>query len=84
MEYADGMAFQDCWFDSSVASDILEQRRVTALEQMAVAMIQLDKFTYNKGGQLIYCEDGKSTISGALLETDDPDLTSIYCELGPF
>lgn len=49
---------------------------VTALKQRAVIMIQLDKFTYTKGGQLVYCEDGKSTISGALLETD--------CELGPF
>jgi hypothetical protein len=58
-------------------------------------MIQLDKFTYGKGGQFICNEDSKSTTLGpmkcmdsaaelARLETDDPDLTPIFCELGPF
>jgi hypothetical protein len=95
MEHVDGIPLQDSWFDHRVSHDILEQRRVTTLRQVAAAMIQLDKFTYGKGGQVAYSKDGHSTTVGpmkcmdsaaelARLETDDTDLTPIFCELGPF
>jgi hypothetical protein len=95
IEHVDGIPLQGCWFDDSVASDIFEQHQVTALKQIAAAMIQLDKFTHSKGGQLIYSEDGKSTTLGpmkfmdsaaelARLEADDSGLTPMFCELGPF
>src|SRR5271168_2603220 len=95
MEYINGVALYDIWFDDNTSKDILEQRRVSILQELASYMVQLDKFTYKNGGQLSFNQEQELTNIGpmkfvdesamlARLKTDDPDETLIFCELGPF
>jgi hypothetical protein len=95
MEYINGVALYDTWFDNNTSKDILEQRRVSILEELASNMVQLDKFAYKNGGQLSFNQEQELTNIGpmkfvdesamlARVKTDDPDETLIFCELGPF
>jgi hypothetical protein len=95
MDYINGVALYDIWFDDNTSKDILEQRRVSILQELASNMVQLDKFAYKNGGQLSFNQEQELTNIGpmkfvdesamlARLKTDDPDETLIFCELGPF
>ena len=95
MEFIDGKAGQDCWFDSSVDETVLEQRRTQTLQDTAKAMLQLNKFTYSLGGAPLFNEHGEpigigpvrtDDIDAALkrLSIEDSDDSPIYREIGPF
>jgi len=95
MDYINGVALYDIWFDDNASKDILEQRRISILQELASNMVQLDKFAYKNGGQLSFNQEQELTNIGpmkfvdesamlARLKTDDPDETLIFRELGPF
>jgi Phosphotransferase enzyme family len=95
MDYINGLSLNKVWFDDTTSRDILEQRRVSVLQELASNMAQLDKFVYRNGGQLSFNQEQELTIinpikfvdDSAMLarrKTDDPDETLIFCELGPF
>ncbi|KAN0070667.1 serine/threonine protein kinase, partial [Elaphomyces granulatus] len=98
MEFMSGIPLYDCWFDKEASEELVEQRRARTLQDLAAAMIQLNKFTYTLGGEPTFDEDGNPTGIGPLravdvsamldrMETDDPDdpdESPIFCEVGPF
>jgi hypothetical protein len=95
MEFIDGKHLSDCWFDHAIPLDMLEQRRTKILQEVASAMIKLEKSVYGHSGQLVFNEHGRVISTGptkivdasaelARLDSDIDDLTSIFCEVGPF
>lgn len=95
MEFIDGKHLPDCWLDHAIPLDMLEQRRTKILQEVASTMIQLEKFVYEQSGQLVFNEHGQVISTGsakvvdasaelARLDSDDDDLTAIFCEMGPF
>jgi predicted Ser/Thr protein kinase len=95
MEFMAGIPVYDCWFDKEASEELVEQRRTRTLQDLAAAMVQLNKFTYTLGGEPTFDEDGNSTGIGPLravdmsamlerMESDDPDESPIFCEVGPF
>ncbi len=94
MRFIPGMSLYNCWFDKSIPKDIIQARRTRTLEEIAAAMVQLDKFSFDQGGSIVFDEQGHPASIGptrhvdnqAMLErlgTDDPDETAMYIELGP-
>jgi hypothetical protein len=95
MDYINGLSLYKVWFDDTTSRDILEQRRVSILQELASNMAQLDKFVCGKGGQLSFNQEQELITIGPIKfvdysamrarpKTDDPDETLIFCELGPF
>lgn len=58
MEKLDGRPLYHLWFDSEVPKARLEHFRIKALQSLAGAMVQLNKFTLNTGGSLVFNPDG--------------------------
>lgn len=58
MEKLDGKSLWHLWFNSDVPKAQLEHFRVKALQSVAAAMVQLNKFTLNIGGSLVFDSDG--------------------------
>ena len=67
MDYINGVALYDIWFDDNVSKDILEQRRVSILQELASNMVQLDKFAYKIGGQLSFNQEQELTSIGPMV-----------------
>lgn len=95
MEFIAGTSLSECWFDNAASKASLEQRRIRTLQDLARVMVQLNKFAYSEGGAPLFDENGKPSGVGPLKqidilamwnrpETDDPDGSVIYCEIGPF
>ena len=58
MERLDGRPLYHLWFDSQVPKARLGHFRVKVLQNLARAMAQLNKFTLNTGGSLVFDSDG--------------------------
>ena len=59
MEKLGGRPLSHLWFDSEVPKARLEHFRMKALQSLAGAMVQLNTFTLNTGGSLVFDSDGK-------------------------
>jgi hypothetical protein len=64
MEFIDGKHLSDCWFDHAIPLDMLEQRRTKILQEVASAMIKLEKSVYGHSGQLVFNEHGRVISTG--------------------
>lgn len=95
MEFMTGVPLYNYWFGEGASKELLEQRRTLTLQDLAAAMVQLNKFTYTLGGELTFGGDCNPTGIGPMraldmsailerMETDDPDESPIFCEVGPF
>ncbi|TVY14805.1 Altered inheritance of mitochondria protein 9 [Lachnellula arida] len=94
MEYIVAIPLHELWFDNQCPKDLLEARRARALEEIAVAMVQMGALTYGEGGSLVFAEGERDPTIGPMrrmdmqamldrLKTDDSDETAIYCEVEP-
>lgn len=94
MRFIPGMSLYNCWFDKSMPKDVIQARRTRTLEEIAVAMVQLDKFSFDQGGSIVFDEQGRPASIGPTrhvdnqamlerMERDDPDDAALYVELGP-
>ena len=59
MERIDGKPLWQGWFDDEIPKARLEHFRIKALQSLAEAMAQLNKFTLNRGGALEFDATGK-------------------------
>ncbi|CAF9914988.1 hypothetical protein IMSHALPRED_002301 [Imshaugia aleurites] len=59
MERIDGQPLYKGWFDDDIPKAYLEHFRVKALQSLAEAMVQLNKFTLNRGGALEFDSAGR-------------------------
>ena len=59
MERIDGKPLWQGWFDDEIPKARLEHFRIKALQSLAEAMAQLNKFTLNRGGALEFGATGK-------------------------
>ena len=70
MEFVDGKPLWRGWFDDDLTPDMLNLFRINALESLADAMVQLNVFSFDRGGSLIF--DDKGEVGGiAPLRTVD-------------
>ena len=60
MERIDGKPLYQGWFDDEIPKARLEHFRVNALQSLAEAMTQLNRFTLDRGGALEFDSTGKS------------------------
>ncbi|KAM0796934.1 kinase-like domain-containing protein, partial [Usnea florida] len=94
MERIDGMPLYKGWFNEERRSKAqLEKFRARALQTLAMAMAQLNRFMLNYGGSLVFDTEGKAIgVAGAKTpdanamwysndRTEDDD---VFCEKGPF
>ena len=60
MDYIQGTALSDLWFnqESTIPADSIEEFRENVLMDLATAMTQLNKFTFDKGGSPLFDENG--------------------------
>ncbi|KAL1960932.1 hypothetical protein VTO42DRAFT_5916 [Malbranchea cinnamomea] len=96
MEYVDGRSLYDVWFDQTAGPEVLERRRCRALEGVAQAVMQLNKFVFSRAGEILFDESGNpcdvgpqrmvdmSAMLDCLRENDDYDGSYIFCTVGPF
>lgn len=96
MEYIDGRPLYEVWYDQNVDPEVLEQRRCRALDDVARAMLQLNKYSFSRGGDLLFDASGKScdicptimmdvlTILNGTREDENFDDFNAYFTTGPF
>jgi hypothetical protein len=95
MSFVDGASAYDVWFDKTIAPEELQARRAQILEDLAAAMIQLDRFAFKTGGAPVFDEDGVITEIGPMrcidhqrmlerLRTNNDDETPLFYTAGPF
>jgi len=89
MEFIEGKTISDVWFNKSIPEDILDQQQIKYLQDIATAMLQLNKFEFDHRGSVNFEEAGlPSKVIGptritdlkALLEQDDgrPDASKQF------
>ena len=85
MEFIDGEPLPSFWFDDSYPTEIVEQRRARVLQDVASAMVQLNRFRFQKGGSIIFDDEGNPQV-GPLRTVDfeDPEEPPEVSETGPF
>lgn len=96
MEHITGQPLQDVWFNQNDAPELVEQHRSRALQDIAKSMIQLNEFTFFRGGTILFEEDGSpsgNTESFKMMDTramfdhaQDEEASgngNIYCEVQP-
>ncbi|KAL9052778.1 MAG: hypothetical protein Q9162_005198 [Coniocarpon cinnabarinum] len=59
MEYLEGDVLQNVWFSIEVTPSTLQERRLRILDELAAAMIQLQKWTFDEGGLVLVDTPGK-------------------------
>ena len=94
MEQIDGISLDKGWFNEGCSKAQLEKFRARALQSLASAMAQLNRFMLDRGGSIIFNSEGKAVgVGGAKVldvnaawyrEDDDPDENDVSCEKGPF
>jgi len=67
MEFIAGIPLSDCWFDKGASKALVAERRARTLQDLAVAMVQMNKFTYTLGGSPTFDEDGHPIGIGPLI-----------------
>lgn len=93
MEFIHGSPLCDTWFKPNSSMVSTEQFRANVLKDVAAAMVQLNKFTYNKSGSLVFDDDGNVTGLGPAKVFDGPAYVesfngdcdpAFFYESGPF
>ena len=95
MELIHGKPLHDVWFTQGVSLTKQEQIRTRALQGIAEAMTQLNSFTFNQGGSLLFNTRGNVAGIGssnvvddetqyAKMHSKDYDNTMAFCQHGPF
>ena len=95
MDCVEGINGQASWFDRTIDSSLLEERRARILRDVANAMQQLGRFTYQCGGSPTYDDNHNFAGIGPLrvpdhdaelrrMRSDDDDESPLFCEIGPF
>ncbi|KAN0073284.1 hypothetical protein V8E54_008504, partial [Elaphomyces granulatus] len=67
MEFIVGIPLRDCWFDKGAPKAVVAERRARTLQDLAAAMVQMNKFTYTLGGSPTFDEDGNPIGIGPLI-----------------
>lgn len=95
MTFISGIPLYNAWFGhrlTGASPDTTRLRRIRALESIASAMVQLDRFSFQTGGRLLFGSDGNPSDIGPLRQVDhkamldrwfvhkDPDDDPIYIE----
>lgn len=91
MEYIEAVSLYEFWFEETSSEAVMEQRRTRILQDLAAAVVQLNRFAYGQGGRLLF-DKGNPTSVGSMRKLDmssilnqgDADESFIFCELGPF
>ena len=96
MEHIEAESLQDVWFNRQASRDTVEKLRKQSLQDVAIAMTQLNKYDFVKGGSPIFDKEALhiTDIGPAIktdnetmlerLKTDSQDENAIYYEVGPF
>lgn len=95
MTFISGIPLYNVWFGhrlNGASPDTTRLRRISALESIASAMVQLDRFSFQTGGRLLFGSDGNPSDIGPMRRVDhkamldrwfvhkDPDDDPIYIE----
>ncbi|KAK3063561.1 hypothetical protein LTS18_014535 [Coniosporium uncinatum] len=70
MGFIEGKALGEVWHDKVSGLSDVEERRSTALKDIAKAILQLNKFTFTEGGRPEYSNDGRLMRIGAARQFD--------------
>ncbi|KAE8353053.1 hypothetical protein BDV28DRAFT_133924 [Aspergillus coremiiformis] len=95
INHVEGNSLYKVWFNNASPTDVVQARRVRCLQDIAGAMVQLDKFSFNQGGSLHFDDRGfplgigsfRLVDNAAILERSkdgDHDESTIFLEAGPF
>lgn len=97
MDFIEGVPLSELWYNqtSAMAKGLVEQFRATILMDLAKAMVQLSKYTFDNGGSLLFDEKGNVIGRGPTkvadlpamfdrLRQDDPDQSAAFYESGPW
>jgi hypothetical protein len=97
LSFISGISLYDLWYDKppAISEDEHHRRRIRALEDIAIAMVQLDQFSFPLGGRILFNDNGKPIGIGPAREADlkamsdrrmedIPDYMPVYVERGPF
>lgn len=95
MEYIEAVPLHEIWFKESSSTAVIEPRRAQILQDLAAAVVQLNQFTYRKGGRLLFDNNGNPTSVGTMRKlglssmldqqrTSNLDEFFVFCEVGPF
>ncbi|CAG8257530.1 unnamed protein product [Penicillium olsonii] len=95
ISFIEGKKLSDVWFDKTSPKDVVHARRTRSLQDIAASMIQLDKYSFDKGGSLVFDKQDQLSDIGSMHFTDsaamlkrlinnDPNESPIYIEAGPF
>lgn len=71
LEFVEGPSLYDVWFDLTVTKDELRVRRTRVLENIAEAMVQLSKFSFDRGGSVQFDSQGQPSGIGPYREVDN-------------
>ena len=86
MQFMPGKSVYEVWFDRSTDQATLYARRTRVLEGIAAAVLQLDKFSFDKSGLIDFDAAGQPIGTMAIfraLQADGPDETDICYSSGP-
>ncbi|KAF7595040.1 hypothetical protein BBP40_007443 [Aspergillus hancockii] len=86
-----GVSLYKVWYDRTSPKEIVQARRTRSLRDLASAMTQLEKFSFNNGGSLVFDDQGLVAGIGPLrlvniaamrqrLKADDSNTSTIYLE----
>ncbi|KAE8383339.1 hypothetical protein BDV26DRAFT_277286 [Aspergillus bertholletiae] len=95
LAHVEGVSLYKVWFDHASPKEIVRARRARCLRDLAAAIVQLDKFSSNTGGSVVFDNRGFPLGIGPLrlvdtasmrerLRVGDPDQSTVFLELGPF
>ncbi len=97
MDFIEGVPLSKLWFNqtSTTEKKPLEQFRATVLMDLATAMVQLRKYTFDEGGSPLFDEKGNLTGFGPAkvadlptildrLRKDNSDQSVVFYESGPW
>ena len=62
VRFVEGKSLEDVWFDMTAPKEILQRRRTRALRDIAACMVQLERYSFDKGGTLLF--DDQDRLSG--------------------
>ncbi|KAJ5171733.1 hypothetical protein N7492_004326 [Penicillium capsulatum] len=70
MQFIEGKPLYEFWEDKRASEDFMTMRRTRCLNDIAAAMVQLDKFTFDKAGALKFDETGQPSGIGPMMAVD--------------
>lgn len=70
MQYIEGRPLYEFWEDERASEEFMKKRRIRCLNEIAAAMVQLGKFSFDKAGALKFDENGQPSEIGPMLAVD--------------